>query len=461
MRAQTMPQLFRVTETGGDSATGVLYRIGGYPGYLSTIHDFVSSSGCNPKGTLLRAADGNLYGTTTAGGANGKGGIFRFDLSTYTYTNLYSFSPSNGIDPCNKMLQATDGKLYGMTAAGGHHNAGVLFSFDPVNSTFSKLVDLGDNLGEINQIPYSGVDLMEASDGKLYGITPFGGANATGVLFSYDINSNNFQKLYDFGQMWGPDGQYPVGRLTELSQGSLFGVCSQGGSAGWGTIFKFNINQNVYMKLHDLQDALDESGPNGFLKTSNGHVYFTCQTGSLHAGSIFEFDTATNTLTQLYSNFSWTTGAMLNQDMIMASDSLLYGITMGGGSWGNGTIFSFNPTTKQYTTLSVFPCAHISGQAPKGGIVEVIQNANGIDANDRPTLQIHPNPVSDHLDIELTKGIDWVRITNVQGVEVLFVKPTLSSDKITVNVSGLAEGYYNLILSGQKFRQVGKLVVQH
>ena len=92
---------------------------------------------------LYRQAMESLYGMTLNGGS-GRGGtglgvIFSFDPSTSTYTKLKDFDNTNGANPYGSLIQANDGKLYGMTSEGGSSNYGVIFSFDPSSSTYTKL----------------------------------------------------------------------------------------------------------------------------------------------------------------------------------------------------------------------------------------------------------------------------------------------------------------------------------
>ena len=63
----------------------------------------------------MQASDGKLYGMTTDGGSNGHGVIFSFDPSTSIYTKLKDFDGLNGCGPYGSLMQASDGKLYGMT----------------------------------------------------------------------------------------------------------------------------------------------------------------------------------------------------------------------------------------------------------------------------------------------------------------------------------------------------------
>ena len=150
---------------------------------------------------FIQASDGKLYGMTYSGGSSGAGVIFSFDPSSSTYTKLKDFDGTNGGNPYGSLMQASDGKLYGMTAQGGSSGAGVIFSFDPSSSTYTKLKDF-DGTNGAN--PFG--SLMQASDGKLYGMTDDGGSSGDGVIFSFDPSSSTYTKLKDFDDT---NGAYP------------------------------------------------------------------------------------------------------------------------------------------------------------------------------------------------------------------------------------------------------------
>jgi uncharacterized repeat protein (TIGR03803 family) len=123
------------------------------------VQDFDGANGAYPYGSLMQAADGKLYGTTNGGGNGGYGVIFSFDLSTSAYTTVKDFDYTNGGYPVGSLMQASDGKLYGTTNGGGNGGYGVIFSFDPSSSTYSKVQDYNGTNGAR---PSSGSAFIEA-----------------------------------------------------------------------------------------------------------------------------------------------------------------------------------------------------------------------------------------------------------------------------------------------------------
>jgi uncharacterized repeat protein (TIGR03803 family) len=129
--------LYGTASSGGAQGFGIVFRI--TPSGVGTVlYSFGAdpADGQNPSGALVLASDGNFYGTTLAGGtpnancmsANGCGTLYRITPSGVE-TVVYSFGTNSGegIGPSGALLQTSDGNLYGTTTAGGTANAGTVF----------------------------------------------------------------------------------------------------------------------------------------------------------------------------------------------------------------------------------------------------------------------------------------------------------------------------------------------
>ncbi len=124
-----------MTAYGGSGGFGIIFSYDPSTSTYTKLKDFDFTNGANPYGSLLQASNGKLYGMTYNGGINGTGVIFSYDLTSSTYTKLKDFDDINGATPFGSLIQASDGKLYGMTNAGGSRGLGVIFSYDPLSST--------------------------------------------------------------------------------------------------------------------------------------------------------------------------------------------------------------------------------------------------------------------------------------------------------------------------------------
>ncbi len=372
-------KLYGMTTNGGTGSAvfpgaGVIFSFDPISLTYLKLKDFDNGmDGGNPDGHLIQASDGKLFGVTSAGGSSGVGVIFSYDLSTSTYTKRKDFNFPTGGEPFGSIMQASDGKLYGMTDAGGlrdlgnQGDVGVIFSFNPVTNAYAMLKDFsvtetGSNVS---------ASVVQASDGKLYGTTVYGGKNFAGVIFSFDPSSSTYTKLYDFDYT---NGASPYGSLIQASDGKLYGMTAYGGagtspgfSLGVGVIFSFDPVTLSYTKLYDF-DGVNGMRPFGSLmQASDGKLYgMTQDNGVNFGGVIFSFNPLTSTYTKVYD---LPEGSYPKGSLIQANDGKLYGMTNGtGGSAVGGAIFSFDPASLSYTSLYNFD--GINGGRPDGSLVQ-------------------------------------------------------------------------------------------
>jgi uncharacterized repeat protein (TIGR03803 family) len=95
------------------------------------LYNFCSQGGCAdgelPEAGLVQATNGDFYGTNFEGGANGGGTVFRITPDGML-TTLYSFCAKSGCadgsNPSARLVETTNGDLYGTTAYGGATCAG-------------------------------------------------------------------------------------------------------------------------------------------------------------------------------------------------------------------------------------------------------------------------------------------------------------------------------------------------
>jgi uncharacterized repeat protein (TIGR03803 family) len=345
--------LYSTTQGGGSGGAGTISKFIPATNTLSVIKSFISNDltdGSSPEGTLMQANNGKLYGLTQFGGSNGLGVIFSLDPSSETYTKLKDFDGTNGGSPYgNSLIQASDGKLYGMTARGGSSGYGVIFSFDPSTNNYTKLIDfIGDN----GAYPYG--SLVQASDGKFYGMTASGGSGTVnsgyGTLFSYDPASSTLTQL--------GSPQNASGSLAQASDGKLYGLESGIDRILGGLFFSYDPSSSTFANLKTFNyDGTTGTYPDGaypaagVIQANDGKLYgMTSGGGSGFEGVIFSFDPSSSIYTKL-KDFSTPDGADPLGNLMQATDGKLYGMTNFGGSSGLGIIFSFDPSTSTYTKL--------------------------------------------------------------------------------------------------------------
>jgi uncharacterized repeat protein (TIGR03803 family) len=366
----TNGKLYGVTTYGGvNGSMGVLFEYDLLTNVYTKKIDFEISIGGNPFGSLIQATNGKIYGMALVGGVYNFGVIYEYNPETSTYAILFNFNGfESGSAPFGSLLKSTNGKLYGMTSAGGTNDKGVLFEFDPETVTYSKKIDFN----EITNGSKPMGSLIQASNEKIYGMTYEGGANGSGVLFEFDQNINNFSKKIDFYE--APNGSNPLSNLV-MTNGKLYGMTSMGGAHGKGIIFEFDPLSFVYTKKFDFNGLGSGSFPYGYLlKATNGKLYgMTSEGGVNDYGVVFEFDPLTFIYTKKFDFNGLSSGSFPYGSLIQATNGKFYGITTSGGANDNGVIFEFDLLTNIYTKKFDFD-ESINGSYP---IENLLQFSNG------------------------------------------------------------------------------------
>ncbi|NIK92071.1 T9SS type A sorting domain-containing protein [Mangrovimonas sp. CR14] len=385
-------QLIGLTEKGGIDDAGVIYQT--LPGGSSQVlKEFRINNGAFPTTkNLCEANNGKLYGLTAFGGIDNRGTIFEYDPDINTYNKKIDFDFQNiGGIPIGGMIKANNGKLYGMCANGGLNGWGTIYEYVPETNTITKLIDFMD-VNDPNN--FGGVprgNLIQASNGKLYGMTQTGGSDAIGgsggVIFEYTIETETIIKVYDFVRNSEDvyiDGNSPEGSLFEASNGLLYGMTDNGGSVNNGVIFQFNIDTYEFTKLFDFDSGIefndDELGANpegSFMEASNGKLYATTRLGGTHNdGVIFEFDPVTNVYTKRFDFYS-IAGTNPSGDLVQVGTKL-YGLTWNGGVDDslinpNGTLFELELSNFSYSVIETFKSV-INGHH---GFGTLVHSSNG------------------------------------------------------------------------------------
>jgi uncharacterized repeat protein (TIGR03803 family) len=337
---------YGATSFGGDVGFyfGTVFKI--TPAGVETIlYSFYQGvDGGQPAG-LIQGADGNFYGTTTYGGAPGnvnsanpgKGVVFKLTPSG-TETALYAFQ--GGTDAANPgaLIQGSDGNFYGMTGRGGTAGYGTVFKITPagVETVLHSFQGGADGVS-----PAAGAALLQASDGNFYGTTPTGGANGFGIVFRI-TPSGDESVLYSF--KGGVDGSSPQSTLIQGSDGDFYSTTVEGGTAGFGTVFKITP-AGVETVLHTFPGGADGFYPGSLLQASDGNLYGTAGGGAFMSGTIFQI-TPGGVISPLYSfqgnpNPGGAPDGANPLSLILGRDGVFYGVTAIGGAANGGTVFKF------------------------------------------------------------------------------------------------------------------------
>ncbi|MGB6737817.1 MAG: choice-of-anchor tandem repeat GloVer-containing protein, partial [Candidatus Sulfotelmatobacter sp.] len=309
--------LYGTTFSGGSNFYGAVFKLApnGDGSYTeSLLYSFCAQSNCadgeDPQTGLVEDASGNLYGTTSAGGANcpseSPGNICNFGTvfkltpgsnGSYTESVLYSFcNCTDGYAP-NGLIEDAAGNLYGTTNAGGAHGGGTVFKLTPGSGgsySYGVLYSFcSQGSCEDGEYPYAG--LIEDAAGNLFGTAEYGGGTGGGTVFELSPNGQN----YDYAVIYGfcsagatncTDGISPQAPLIEDASGNLYGTTYGGGGDNEGTVYKLTPSGSGYTETvlysfcsqysSSTGNCVDGANPEaGLIEDASGNLYGTTSWG--------------------------------------------------------------------------------------------------------------------------------------------------------------------------------------
>jgi uncharacterized repeat protein (TIGR03803 family) len=400
-----------------------------------------NANGINPSGQLMQASNGKLYGVTFNGGTDNVGVLFEYDPTTNKYTkkvDLRSIQSYGG----GSLMQASNGKIYGVSPGSlNEHDYGTIYEFDPAS-------DLPEKKYSFQLLDQSGMPaankptsrLIEGASGKLYGTSFSSGLYSQGSLFEYDIESNSIKTVFHFGTSDNSDtffavGRFPVGNLCLASDGMIYGLTNGGGMQGKGVLFQYNINTGS-VETRGFFDGTNGASPlgNSLIQASNGKIYGTTTNGgSDNGGVIFEFDLTTQQLTKK-ADFSSTIGKLPESVLTEANDGFLYGVSTSGGANGFGTIFKFNIATGELKKTFDFE----TGGNPDAPFYINVNNGLLLVLSSRASQTISFDPMPDKV---VSDEPFLLQATSSSGLPVAYKSSdvtvaSIEENKVTINNIG-------------------------
>ena len=365
------------------------------------------SDGYGPDGGLIADKFGNLYGTTTYGGSDGNGAIFRLSPPRnggfWTETVLYSFpgGPNNGANPYGTLVFDKHGNLFGTTQAGGPNNTGTVFELSPPAERFGLWTEsvLFILPADQSQGTWPFGKLIFDNAGNIYATTELGGNGSApacsfggcGTVFELSPpttqgNPWTSTLLYNFG-VYDNDGVVP-GRGLLIHNGILYGTTQLGGNGGSGTIFQLSQSNGSWTEtlLHSFNNSDGAAPVAGLIADDQGNLFGTARVGGANNyGSVFELSPPGNTgdpwqETTLYSFAGLYDGAQPLGSLIRDHFGNLYGTASQQGlqnqqTSNNGTVFRISPPTLpggnwQFAMLHAFEgSAYGDGSLPAANLL--------------------------------------------------------------------------------------------
>ncbi len=264
--------LYGTTTAGGNTGCfnqgcGIVFKINTL-GKETVLHRFTGGKdGGGPSSALIVDKAGNFYGTTSGDGdlncnaPYGCGVVYKL-TSTGKETVLHTFTGSDGEAPnVDSLAMDTAGNFYGTTSHGGDPTCacGVVFKLTGTGKETVLHTFLGGTAD--GSYPLSGVTLY---NGSLYGTAALSGANNKGVLFEIKNPSGSEQPAGTFSLLHsfgsGTDGATPAATVTFDAQGNLYGTTEVGGTLGYGTLYKVDTTGKESV-LYSLNYSLDGGVP--------------------------------------------------------------------------------------------------------------------------------------------------------------------------------------------------------
>ena len=308
------------------------------------------ADGGYPLGGLVMDSAGNVYGTTSSGGAYGNGTVFKLAAPSDTESVLHSFTSSDaptgcgsGGITCSGLIIDSAGNLYGTTNEGGTDQDGMVYKVTQTGTEVVLYSFTGTATGNDGDSPMG--SLIMESAGNLYGTTSSGGTGNLddGTVFKL-TPSGTESVLYSFGTNGSADGADPMSGLIVDSAGNFYGTTEGGGGYDYGTVFKLT-SSGAETVLYSFTGGSDGEFPeHRLVMDSTGNFYGTTYSGGNDGiGTVFEVMPSGSE--RVLHSFSGGADDGVNPSSGLTMDSAgnLYGVTWGGGAYGNGTVFKIQP----------------------------------------------------------------------------------------------------------------------
>jgi len=340
--------LYGTTDNGGANGYGTVFKLT-RAGAETVLYSFGSQSGdgTDPGGLIMDKL-GNLYGTTFYGGANGRGTVFKLTPSG-NETVLYSFGsqPGDGANPQSGLSRDKEEILYGTTCCGGANGIGTVFRLTP-SGVETVLYSFGSQPGDgINP----GAGLIMDKKGNLYGTTYRGGAYSGGTVFKV-TPSGTETVLYGFGSQRGDGGNPYAGPIMD-AKGNLYGTTFDGGTEGYGTVFKLTPSGVETLLLSFTDGYRQGVNPTaGLVMDKRGNLYGTTSGGFGNFGVVFELSPGRKERPWAFTClhvFNYGNGDGLvpsSGTLILDKVGSLYGTTSAGGKYARGGAYGYGTVFK-------------------------------------------------------------------------------------------------------------------
>lgn len=462
LRAQVY--MYGTTSEGGTNNLGTIYRVDQNGQNFEKLFDFTSETGGKPYGGLTLAGE-KLFGFTTEegqlvnSGATLKfGSFFEFDPLT-NELNVIEFIDDKtlfGAGITHAPIFAYDGLIYTMSttsydAETGTIGPGYLFSYNPEDGE----INIIDSFGSDGTYGLCSSQLMQASNGLIYIITQDGGSAGAGNILTYDPNTSLLNIISNsLGyQTQTPPYSYEYSGATNNplhvgSNGVMYGQSKQGGANNLGVAFKIDLDGANWNKFHDFSSALSLEGfyPSGGFLEDDGYLYSSTTYGQNISTSGTFYKIDMSTDDVTFFHILEFEGVDPKGTFVKSPNNRFY-ITCTGGSIDNGSILEYNPSTQLVTLRHSFSSE--DGGKPiydKLCVVDfTVLDINEASLPDNVVI-VYPNPIKEILNIK-TESFNVIESIKILDLSgsELFINKS-TTNEFTLNTSFLSSGVYLLFI---------------
>jgi len=332
----------------------------------SVLYSFLGTSdGQYPSSALVRDSQGNLYGTTEQGGANGFGTVYELSPNPeggWTETVIHNFN-ANGVDgysPNGGLTFDAAGNLYGTTEFGGTDVYGIVFELSPTKSgSWTETILHNFTDGDDGGAPQYG-SLIFDKNGNVYGTTQNGGLYGGGVAFELSQSPEDVWTetvLYAFAETI--DNGYAPMAVVFDKQGNLYGTTYGGGAYSRGVVFELSLSGGTWSEtiLHNFDDGTDGGTPRAGVVFHGSDLYGTTENGGSGAlGTVYRLSkTKTGWKEKVLHNFTGGNDGLAPEgSVVFDKTGHLYSTTYGGGADGAGTVFELEQSKGVWTETILY-----------------------------------------------------------------------------------------------------------
>ena len=364
--------IFSISTTGTNFTVLNTFSTTGF----SVLHSFNHQDGANPSsqlvlsGSIYYGIPSTVYGTTSSGGSNYYGTVFKVNTDGTGFADLYDFTGENDGKYPQTGLLISGNTLYGTTTNS-------IFKINTDGSDFICLT----NITNASQL------ILSLSGYTLYGVISNGGSGY-GSVFSINTDGSGFTNFYTF--RGGINGEYPNSGLELYGIGNsfgnqswvyaLYGTTIAGGTNGDGIVYSINTDGSGFNNIHDFNGINDGANPIGGVVVTNNnagatYLFGTTSTGCTNGGgTVFGMNLDGTDFQTLYCFGGETAEGTEPEGKLVFVGTTLYGTTSGGGEGTNGEVFSINYDGTDFTELFDFTGGDDGGSPIAGLTLPVVDN---------------------------------------------------------------------------------------